>query len=632
MIACKSRAVALSSFLSLIPVLGAPPLGLAQQKVSEFGRYEGYSEERFDGWVTTSRYVEMRDGVRLAVDVTRPAIDGVPVDEPLPVVWTHSRYHRNPSQLTQLFDPGSTATIESFVDMRVDLQRLVRHGYVFGAAGVRGSGASFGRFEGLFSPTETDDAAELCDWFAAQPWCDGNVGMWGGSYLGITQYMAASRAPASLKAIFPDVAAFDLYDALYPGGVFRDDMMEHWDALTDRLDAEILAPPVDDDPRGELLAAAVDEHADNWQVLEGFASAPFRDDVVPGLDWDVNAPSGLLAAINEARVPCYHYNGWFDVFVLDTLLWFENYAGPQRVALGPWSHAGMVDPSTMQERLEIASAEQHRWFDRWLKGIENGVLDGPALYYAVMLGPGEWRWESTDVWPPDDVRSELHAFDRGPSGSVDSTNDGRLTKEADALVAGVDAYTVDATTTTGTATRWDNAVGAAPAMHYPDLAVNDEKALTYTSEPLSADLEVVGHPIVRLWVTAERGDADFVCVLEEVDAKGGVHYVTEGVLRASHRERSSAPWKNLGLPYQRSYREDPEPLPDEPTELVFDLLPTATTFQEGHRIRVALFCADADNLAGLADASRDDPATIRVFRGGDHRSGIELPTRPAETE
>ena len=178
-------------------------------RISEFGRYEGYSEPRFDEWVKTSQYLEMRDGVKLAIDVVRPAVNGEPVDERFPVIWTHSRYHRS--------------LRNSSVDPQPVLQRLVRHGYVYAAVGVRGSGASYGRYEGLFSPNETRDAYEIIDWLANQPWSDGNVGMYGGSYLGITQYMAASQQHPALKAIFPNVAVFDMYDLLYPGGVYRDD-------------------------------------------------------------------------------------------------------------------------------------------------------------------------------------------------------------------------------------------------------------------------------------------------------------------------------------------------------------------------------------------------------------------------
>ena len=175
---------------------------------------------------------------------------------------------------------------------------------------------------------------------------------------------------------------------------------------------------------------------------------------------------------------------------------------------------------------------------------------------------------------------------------------------------------------TGTTTRWDNAVGAAPAMDYPSLLQNDRKSLTYTSAVLSEDLEVVGHPVVRLWVDVEGEDADFVVVLEEVDANGKVHYVTEGVIRATHRRLGEAPWNNQGLPFQRGFAADRQPLPESgPVELVFDLLPTANLFDVGNRVRVAVFCADADNL----EPADFELGTIGVHCGGGAASGLQLP-------
>ena len=150
----------------------------------------------------------MRDGVHLAVDIVRPAVNGEPVGEPLPLVWTHARYHRAREE---------GGVVYSLVDRRAFLQLLVQHGYIVAAVDVRGSGASYGRYKGVYSEAETRDAYEMTEWFAAQPWCDGNVGMYGGSYLGMAQYMAASQAPPHLKAIFPSMAGFDLYSLFYTG-------------------------------------------------------------------------------------------------------------------------------------------------------------------------------------------------------------------------------------------------------------------------------------------------------------------------------------------------------------------------------------------------------------------------------
>ncbi len=591
--------------------------------VSEFGRYEGYSEPIYDSWVNTSRYVEMRDGARLAVDVTFPAIGGEAAQGPFPVVWTHSRYHRNPGQLLEFFAPegADVPEVNSQVDANGALQLLARHGYVVAAVQVRGGGASFGTYQGLFSEAETDDAREMIEWFATQPWSDGNVGMYGGSYLGMTQYMAASEMHPALRAIFPNVAGLDMYDQLHPGGIYRKDMIDHWGGLTRNLDINWAAPPVDEDADGSLLQAAIAEHEDNWDVAVEYAAGRFRDHDIPTLTWTEHGVSGVLDEVKQARVPAYHWNGWYDIFVLDAVLLWANYDGPQKLGIGAWSHAGMPDSLLMVESAELTAVEQHRWFDYWLKGIDNGIMDEPPIHYAVMNDPGDWSWTSTASWPLSDAEEIAWYLAAGPSGSVESVNDGLLSPASPTSDEGADSYDVDFSTTTGTNTRWDNAVGGAPLMIYPDLTPNDAKALTYTTPPLNADVNVTGHPVVTLWVSSSTNDADVIVLLEEIDDAGVSHYISEGVLRASHRGLADAPWDNLGLPFQRSFAEDVQPLPDgQPGELVMDLLPTANIFNAGHRIRVTIMGADADNIELPATAP-----TIQVHRSATYPSRIVLP-------
>ena len=401
-------------------------------RISEFGRYEGFSEPMYEEWANTSQYVEMRDGVRLAVDVTLPSVNGEAAAGPFPVVWTHSRYHRNPGALQRFFAPegAELPEVNSQVDANPALQLLVRHGYAVGSVQVRGGGASFGTYEGLFSETETDDAREMIEWFSTQPWSDGNVGMYGGSYLGITQYMAASEAHPALKAIVPNVAGLDMYDVLYPGGVYRDDMIDHWGGLTRNLDIEWAAPPVDEDPDGTLLAAAIEEHHDNWNVVEEYGAGKFRDHDVPTHNWMEHGVTGVLEEVQAASVPSYHLNGWYDIFVLDAALIYANYRGPQKMAIGAWSHAGMPDSALMADRARVSAVEHLRWFDYWLKGIDNGILDEPPIHYAVMEEPDAWSWTSTDSWPPEEAEETTWYFTEGPSGSVGSTNDGTLSADS----------------------------------------------------------------------------------------------------------------------------------------------------------------------------------------------------------
>ena len=204
----RYRSILPAACLAFVLTQGSLLPGQEAGKVSEYGRYEGYSRDAYNSFVRQSQYVTMRDGIKLAVDILRPAVEGAVEGNPLPVVWTHSRYRRANKGKEGVRSMGTAPYVRD----------LLYRGYIVCAVDVRGSGASFGMWNGLFTHEETQDAYEIIEWIASQPWCDGNVGMFGGSYLGITQLMAASTKPKALKAIFPMVAYFNLYDFLYAGG------------------------------------------------------------------------------------------------------------------------------------------------------------------------------------------------------------------------------------------------------------------------------------------------------------------------------------------------------------------------------------------------------------------------------
>jgi len=604
-------------------------------RVSEFGRYQGYTEPKYTEWVRTSEYVAARDGTKLAVDIIRPAVAGAAAEGKFPVVWTHSRYHRAGPNMRaadasrDLKNLRSTAVASdsalarrnapSMVDGNPALQRLVKHGYVVVSVQVRGGGASFGRYEGLFSPAETRDAYDVMDWMTRQPWCDGNLGMFGGSYLGITQYMAASTKHPALKAIFPNVAAFNMYDVIYDGGIHRENMLQHWGILTRSLDLVYPEPPVDSDPDGKLRAEALAIHTKNWNVVEQYRAARFRDHDTPDYAYSRHEPSDRLADINQSGVAAYHFGGWYDIFARDEMLWLVNATGPDRVTMGPWAHA-FPDSLLGAEQGRIISAEQHRWFDRWLKGIRNGIDSAPPINYALMIDPGQWTWKTANRWPTEGVTDVDYYFGPGSSGSVKSVNDGRLSAiKAD---PGADRYLVDLTTTTGNASRWDNAVGQG-RMIYPDMTPNDAKALTYTTEPLPADLTIVGHPVVTVHLSSDQPDGDVYAILSEVDANGFSRYVSEGMLRISMRDTTTPPFNNLGLPWQRSFKADRKPLAKgEVATLTFDLQPTATVFNAGHRLRVTIMGADTDNTERPPVTGRP---TVTLYRDAERPSRIRLP-------
>jgi putative CocE/NonD family hydrolase len=299
-------------------------------------------------------------------------------------------------------------------------------------------------------------------------------------------------------------------------------------------------------------------------------------------------------------------------------LWYANLTVPKRLIVRPADHS---EVEKNQFDLDYA-AEAHRWFDYWLKGIDNGIMKEPPIYYYILGASKKDAWRTNTLWPLPNQKLTRFYFDEGKTRSIASINDGFLRKEPPGEKEASDTYTVDYSTTSGKYSRW---YAVNWPRNYPDMQINDKKALTYTTSPLESDVEVTGHPIVHLWFVTEASDLDFFVYLEEVDGKKST-YITEGNLRASHRPLSEAPFNNLGLPYHRHYQSDLALIhPGKPVELVFSLLPTSYLFRVGNRIRITVTCADADNF----DTPVLKPAPkIRLMRDTAHPSFIELPIIP----
>jgi putative CocE/NonD family hydrolase len=600
-------------YIRVVLVLFLSILVFPSEKESRFGVYKGYSKQTYDSWVRKSQYVRMEDGVKLAVDVIRPAIKGKIAEEPLPVIWSHSRYRR------AFENEGKTISSAD----RPDSQLLLKHGYIIAVADVRGSGASFGKWMGIFTKEETQDAYEITEWLAAQPWCDGNVGMTGGSYLGITQLMVAAKHPPHLKALFPSVALFDMYTLTYPGGVFQDDIIKKWSNLTVLLDTKAPAAPVDDDKDRLLLKKALKEHESNRTLFEILSRLEYRDskdtvtNTLPYYEWH---PAGFVSEINTSGIPVYLWCGWFDSFTRDGFLMYRNFRVPRKITMGPWPHS----PKTPEDAVDLRKLlliEQLRWFDRWLKGIKNGIMQDPPIHYRKMRAGHKGEWAAAEKWPlPGETRTKFY-FHAGPSGSIDSVNDGQLNMKEPAGKSGKDVYTVDYTASSGPTTRYDNAVG--DAFGYADMRVNDRKGLTYTTAPLTGDIEVTGHITVHLRISSTAPDVNLFAYFEAVDNQGYSRFITDGIIKASHRALHKAPYDNLGLPFHRSHKSDIMPLkPNEPVELVFDMHPTSWVFDKGSRIRVTITCADRGNLS---TPELSPPPVVTLYRNASHRSYINLP-------
>jgi putative CocE/NonD family hydrolase len=591
--------------LFFVWLIFSPARAADEEKISSLGRYSGYTPEIYDGFVRTSEYVSVSDGTKLAVDIFRPTRGGVVANEPLPVIWTYERYHRADMK-------GGRPVTE--LDESPWLRIVIRHGYVIGAVDARGAGASFGSRQGELLRREAQDCYDVTEWFASQPWCTKRVGMFGRSYMGTIQYLAASLAPPHLKAIFPEMAMFDLYSFVYPGGIFRSDFISKWSERLRNLDTVTPAVPVDGD--GALLANALQGHQANQSVLDMVARFPFRDskDSRTGSSPYVErSPATYLDQIRKSKVAIYELAGWYDMWSKDAILWFLNLDNPRKLVVGPWAH-------TQSTGLDLA-AEHLRWYDYWLRDVHNTIMDDPPISYYVMDAPTQDVWRSAWQWPLPDQKPDNYYFREGPSNTVGSPNDGLLLDEKPGSDQGKDDYKIDYTTTSGRASRWTNGYGG--SFGYPNMAINDSKSLTYTTKPFPSDVQITGHPVIDLSLSASSKDLDLFAYLEEVDQGGNSRYLTEGALRVSHRAISVAPFNDMGLPYCRSFVADSESLVDgRPVDLAFDLLPTSFIVPKGNRIRVSITGADADNASTPEQPS---PPVVSIFRNVNHMSYMTLP-------
>jgi putative CocE/NonD family hydrolase len=633
----------------VVPVLAAVLLVFAltmiyqrkanSQMVSEFGKYRGYTEAIYDGTQRTSDYLTLADGTRLAYDLIIPTKKGVPADQPLPVLFKYTPYGRT----WTIFDKNDNLLVSDLVDLPTKilarvrywimgdkgrimdplwrdrwLGDVVKHGYVVVSVDRPGTGASFASPTPGSMDTAATFESEIIDWIAAQAWSDGNVAMYGDSQQAMVQFAAAASGNPHLKAILPAASDIEIYPSVnYPGGVFNKAFASAY-ALATLLDK--MATPVDSDPEGIVLAQAQASRGDvsaAQNTLEITQKAAFNDSIVDGANpWRLMDLYPFVDRINRGQTAVYMTVGWYDVFTADMFYWFNNLAVPKHLTVRPTDHSQV---SANLSDLNYGT-EALRWFDYWLKGIDNGIMDEPPIHYYLQDGREKGSWRTSGQWPMPTQELTTYYFAPGRSGTSSSVNDGGLAMNTPAEVSASDTYTVDYSTTTGEKSRW---AAIEEAHDYPDMQAHDAQSLTYTTAPMSADMQMIGPPMAHLWLTTAAPDLDVFVYLEVVDAGGRATYLTEGNLRATHRRLGQPPFDNFGLPYQTHYQSDVEAIPaGEPFDMVFSLLPTAYQFHAGDRMRITISFADDGNF----DTPVLDPAPkVTVSRDVEHPSNVVLP-------
>lgn len=559
-----------------LALMVATALAQAPARVSKLGQYAGYSTASYDGVQRSSFYIPMRDGVKLAADLYRPTKNGVPASEKLPVIWSHTPYNRR----------GRTTPMEA----------LIRHGYNVAVVDFRGVYASYGSNKGYnrgeWLDPARNDAYDVTEWFAKQPYSNGNIGMWGCSAVGGSQMQAATTRPPSLKAVIPQSAEFDPYPVWVLGGMASGQNVGTPTAEggTNQVAQRDRSAVAVDGPDGEAeLARAIASHAGNF---DSPGPLPYRDSISSTVGipwWMVTNPSAHVEALQKPGMGVMVTANWDEAGTrhgaFTTLRNLPQ--GQVKLIAGPGAHCGW-NVALRDAAMDI-DIEQLRFFDYWLKGVQNGVMqEDPVTYYTYNAPEGR-QWQTAKTWPPASRQTSYFLSSRALGTDKPSAS----ATQAGQMVSNVRISSISVTT-------------------------NGEGSVTYETAPLRADTEVTGDPVASLWISTAAPDVDVIARLEDVAPDGqATSYQMLGGLRASVRKLGTAPYDNRGLPWHPSRQEDVQPLKaGEPVELKFALLPMSYNFKAGHRIRLSLYFTAPNGVA---------PQAVTVHEGGNRASQITLP-------
>jgi len=566
--------------------------------------------------------IPMRDGCVLRADLYRP--DG---PEKLPVLLNRTPYDKSM--------PGISM-------MTLDALRAAGAGYNVLIQDCRGRFASDGAFT-CFSD-EPRDGYDTIEWAARQPWSDGKVGTYGPSYMGATQWLAATLAPPSLKAMAPSVTASDYHDGwTYQGGAFALYFNVSWCMISlglARLLRERGSNPAAAAEIGTVIGS-IDRMVEqmNFTPLKEFpmfkAGAPFFFDWLehPGYDdyW-----RGLSIEEHHAKinVPALNIGGWHDIFQGGTI---RNYLGmksrgageaaraSQRLMMGPWNHSvpftNLVGDVDYGYRSSPISADvdgaQLRFFDYWLKGKPNGANEDRAARIYVM---GANQWRDYQDWPiPGTEFRRYYLHSRGRANS--SFGDGALSADAPGLEP-PDSFLYNPLDPAPT--RGGGLCCYPPALRGGafDQSSIEHRAdvLVYSTEPLAQNLEVIGPVTLTLFAASSAPDTDFTAKLVDVSPCGFARNLTDGIIRARYREsRSAAVLMTPGKVY----------------EFTIDLWSTANLFQAGHRIRLEVSSSNFPRFDRNPNTGHDlfadaetRPALQTVMHDHAFASHLTLPIAP----
>ena len=590
----------------------------------------------------------MRDGVVLYADVYRPQTKKL-----VPVILMRTQYNKDAAQV----QPSRFETPQWFAS----------YCYLVVIQDIRGQYASKGTFYEYAH--DRDDGYDTVEWAAHLPGSNGKVGMYGSSYVGATQWLAATATPPALKTIVPSNTASDYYDGwTYEDGAFRLAFIEYW----------MMADIVQSAARNRGNTAAADKLREQvkdiakWFKFRPYDQFPpfhpndpsfapyFFDAIKHSSDDAYWKAFSIKTRYDKVHVPVLAFEGWYDAFLNGGL---ENFEGmrkqggtelartDQRIVIGPWEHLGWGRPtSPVSPRLKaigpVANSPVNElmlaWFDHFLKGKDNHVATGPRVDYFEM---GENKWHSSDAWP---LRGTVYqswylasgghgASKMGDGALTETAPGGKVTGGAQAHAASevggaVAAQTLDAPSDEFVYDPSDPvpSVGGhsccswtyGPQGQFDQSAIEQRSdILVYSSQPLKKPLEVTGPVTMTLYAKSTATDTDFTVKLVDVYPDGTAVNLNDGILDVRFRDSLSSP-----SPIE----------PGKVYKYTIHVWPTSNLFQAGHRIRVEISSSDFPQFAPNPNtgepfgvSAKWQKATQTILHDREHPSAILLPVIPA---
>lgn len=557
-------------------------------------------------------YATMRDGARLATEVYAPPGPGR-----WPVLLQRTPYNRNGA-------PTDTACANSL------FRTYAASGYAVLNQDVRG----IYRSDGAFHPMqqEAHDGYDAIEWAAAQPWSSGKVGMLGGSYVGLTQWQPATRTPPSLAAIAPNITASDYHDHwTYVNGVFDLWFAQSWIHATfgrETLLRELLRSGLPREQANAQVAAWVEEGNAAllgdwvWRLpLAGFepfrAVAPYYETWLQHRFYDAYwRRLDVEPKYERVKVPTLNLGAWYDIFQIGTVrnfLGMRERGGSEQARQGSQlvmtccGHAGSSGQLSWGPNPTPQTPEL-RFFDHWLKGLDNGVDQDPRVQLYVLNPPdsgteGSGFWVTGDTYPlPGTTPAEWFLASGGNANG--SSGDGRLSKQpprrrGDTVADRFTYDPADPVPTVGGNLCCNPSLLPAGAHDQSTLETRGD-VLVYTSEVLDEDMVVIGPVKVELWAATSAPDTDFTAKLVDVHPDGFAHNVLDRIVRVSLRRGSKLP---------------PSPVqPGRAYALTIDLGHAGTVFRKGHAVRLEVSSSNFPHYARNLNTGLDPHTTSEMQR------------------